>query len=58
MKRVIEEKDLSKHLPKIVFNEKLKNLTAEQIEDVAFLMEFAYQKGKEDSQKADIRFKV
>lgn len=29
MARVVELKDLSKHLPEIVFNEKLKNLTAE-----------------------------
>jgi len=51
MARVVEVKDLSKHLPEIVFNEKLKNLTAEQIESVALLMEIAYQKGRENSHK-------
>ncbi|MED4455914.1 hypothetical protein [Metabacillus fastidiosus] len=45
----IEERELDKHLPNIVFSEKLKNLTAEQIESVAFLMERSYHKGKEEA---------
>jgi hypothetical protein len=51
MARVVERKNLSKHLPEIVFNEKLKNLTAEQIDSIAIMMEIAYQKGKEDALK-------
>jgi len=46
MANVIEMKDLDKHLPIIVFSDSLGNLTAEQIQSVAFLMEKAYQKGK------------
>jgi hypothetical protein len=51
MARVVERKNLSKHLPEIVFNGKLKNLTAEQIDSIAIMMEIAYKKGKEDALK-------
>ena len=50
MANVIEMKDLDKHLPAIVFSENLKDLTAEQIETVAILMEKACRKGKEEGE--------
>lgn len=53
-KGVIEQKDLDKHLPSIIGNIGLRNLTAEQIESIALMMETAYRKGLEHAQKKSI----
>lgn len=44
---VVDYKDLHKHFPIIIGSGNLSNLTATQIETVAFMMETSYQKGRE-----------
>lgn len=54
---VIEQADLDKHVPKIVFQEGLEDLTAKQIREICFLMEREYRKGKQENSLEPIELK-
>lgn len=48
IKGVVEHKDLDRHISNLRCNEKLKNLSLEQAEAVALLMEHSYREGKNE----------
>jgi hypothetical protein len=47
----VDQDDLNKHFPKIIYSDGLKNLTADEIETVAMLMEHEYQRGLEEGKQ-------
>lgn len=49
IKGAVEHKDLDRHISNLRSNEKLKNLTLEQAEAVALMMEHSYREGKNES---------
>ncbi|WP_150284343.1 hypothetical protein [Rummeliibacillus sp. TYF-LIM-RU47] len=49
IKGAVEHKDLDRHISNLRSNEKLKNLTLDQAEAVALMMEHSYREGKNES---------